>query len=238
MRVICISDTHGLHRVIGPNLPAGDVIIHAGDFCNRGSMDEAIRGLGWFNALPYKHRIIIAGNHDLFMDTSHLDFPSSESAIDAILPKAEGFHYLLDSGCTIDGVTFWGSPWQPAFFNWAFNIPRGRGLQQKWDLIPEGTDVVITHGPSYGRLDTCPDLANPKEMVHVGCMNLAKTFKHRVKPRVHVHGHIHSGHGMAQEDGILFINASICTESYSPTNKPFSFDIDPLSKAVTPITFL
>lgn len=238
MRVVCISDTHGLHRAIGPNLPAGDVIVHAGDFCNRGSMDEALRALGWFNALPYKHRIIIAGNHDLFMDVSHLDFPSTPSAVEAILPKCEGFHYLQDSGCTIDGVTFWGSPWQPAFFNWGFNIPRGRGLQQKWDLIPTGTDVVITHGPSYGRLDACPDFTNPKEMVHVGCNDLAKTFKYRVKPKVHVFGHIHSSYGMMEDDGTLFINASVCTERYHPINKPNAFEIDPITKEVSPIQFL
>ena len=103
MRILCISDTHGLHKALG-DLPEADVIVHAGDFCNHGSRKESIQAIGWFNTLPYKHRVIISGNHDIFMDPNHSDYPSSESAIKAILPISEGFHYLNDSGVTIDGV--------------------------------------------------------------------------------------------------------------------------------------
>ena len=232
MRFVCISDTHGLHRSLASYLPEADGIIHAGDFTNVGKMEECISALGWFNALPYKHRIIIAGNHDMFMDPDHADQPSSISAINAILPVAEGFHYLWNSGCEIEGIKFWGSPQQPAFFNWAFNVPRGTPLRLHWENIPEGTDVLITHGPAYGLVDKCPNFADPRgPWVSVGCNDLAKKIR-RIKPRVHVCGHVHAGYGHAFLAETLYLNASICTERYAPTNKPLVFDIDPASKEV------
>ena len=195
-------------------------------------MDQCIKALGWFNSLPYKYRIIIAGNHDLFMDPDHLDEPSSVSAINAILPVADGFHYLWNSGCEIEGIKFWGSPEQPEFFHWAFNVPRGTPLRLHWENIPEGTDVLITHGPAFGLVDKCPNFAEPKgPWISVGDNDLAKKIR-RIKPRVHVCGHIHAGYGHAFLGETLYLNASTCTERYEPTNKPLLFDIDPSTKEV------
>ncbi len=222
-KIVILSDTHGMHRQLTHILPDADIIVHAGDFANRGSMEECMKALGWFNALPYKYRICIAGNHDLFMDVDHLDFPSTPSAIDAILPKAEGFFYLNDSGCEVEGIKFWGSPVQPEFFNWGFNRMRGPQIQEHWDKIPEGTDVLITHGPAYGFVDECPDFTNPKATVRVGCANLAKTIA-KIKPKLHICGHVHWSYGHAYTKDTLYVNGSICTERYAPTNKPIMVD--------------
>ena len=238
MKFICISDTHGLHRSMAHTLPEADGIIHAGDFCNRGSMKECMMALGWFNALPYKHRIIIAGNHDLFMDPDHLDQPSSESAIKAILPISDGFHYLWNSGCEIEGIKFWGSPQQPEFFNWAFNLPRGTPLREHWELIPEGTDVLITHGPAYGLVDKCPNFADPNgPWVSVGDNDLAKKIR-RIEPKVHVCGHVHSSYGHAILGMTTYINASTCNEGYFAINKPIAFNIDTETKNTTLIHYV
>ena len=237
MRFVCISDTHGLHASL-PDLPDADGIIHAGDFTNVGRMDECIRFLGWFNALPYKYRIIIAGNHDVFMDPDHAYQPSNVSAINAILPVADGFHYLWNSGCEIEGLKFWGSPEQPQFFNWAFNLPRGEPLRHHWESIPEDTDVLITHGPCFGVVDKCPDFQNPNgPWVSVGCNHLTERIR-RINPRVHVCGHVHAGYGHEYQNETLHINASICTESYAPINKPIAFDIDSTTKEVSLVSFL
>ena len=39
---------------------------------------------------------------------------------------------------------------QPVFGNWGFNIERGDPIQKKWDMIPDDTDILITHGPPIG----------------------------------------------------------------------------------------
>lgn len=233
MKILCISDTHGLHKSIS-NLPDADVIIHAGDFCNHGTMEESLRALGWFNALPYKHQIIIAGNHDIFMDSGHSDvnLSGSESEIRAVLPISEGFHYLNDSGITIDGVKFWGSPVQPRFFNWAFNRDRGPNIQKHWDLIPKDTDVLITHGPAYGLVDVCPHYKLRWTNENVGCKNLLDTIK-TTQIKAHVCGHIHASYGYTfSEEGVLHVNASICDEQYMPKNRPIAFTMNSLSVSI------
>jgi len=100
--------------------------------------------------------------------------------------------YLENSGVEIDGVKFWGSPWQPEFFNWAFNLPRGRRLAEIWALIPDDTEVLITHTPPYGILDRVDSGE------HVGCEDLRRALQ-RVKPKVHVFGHIHEDRGVVEQ---------------------------------------
>jgi len=125
-----------------------------------------------------------------------------------------GITYLQDSGCEIEGVKFWGSPWQPWFFDWAFNLERGEQLRRKWALIPDDTDVLITHGPPAGILDLCPDGRR------VGCGDLRLRVE-QIEPMAHIFGHIH--HSAGQVEPLVgrrtrFINAAICDESYLPTN--------------------
>jgi predicted phosphodiesterase len=66
MKVVFISDTHGKHRRLV--LPAGDMIIHAGDVTFEGADHQAEDFLQWFSGLAYKHRIFIAGNHDFYFE--------------------------------------------------------------------------------------------------------------------------------------------------------------------------
>ena len=93
-------------------------------------------------------------------------------------------HYLCDESLTLDGVKFYGSPWQPRFFDWAFNKDRGAPLKAIWDKIPLDTDVLITHGPPHGILDLTFD------KIKAGCEELLLAVQ-RIKPKVHVFGHIH-----------------------------------------------
>lgn len=43
VRFVCISDTHERLSDIVKRIPAGDVLIHAGDFTNFGDRDEIIK---------------------------------------------------------------------------------------------------------------------------------------------------------------------------------------------------
>lgn len=210
LRLVIISDTHG-HEDF--DVPAGDVLIHAGDGCKRGTLDEARAWGAFIGRQPHAHKIVIAGNHDRC-------FESELERARACLP--DEVHYLHDSGWELEGVAFWGSPWQPWFLSWAFNLQRGEEIAQKWALIPSQTDVLITHGPPMGVLDrTFDDRA-------VGCEALAEALQ-RVRPRVHCFGHIHEGYGTHSAEGTLYVNASTCTLSYQPSNPAVVVDL-PLAR--------
>lgn len=211
MRIVTISDTHSLHGSVAA-VPDGDVLIHAGDLMNSGWDWRDIASFNhWLSLLPHKYKIVIGGNHDWLFQRN-----LGESL--KLLPAAT--HYLQDSGVTIEGFKFWGSPWQPEFNNWAFNVPRGQ-LHRYWDLIPNNTDVLITHGPPYGILDTIHIHSK-----HLGCDELL-TAVDRVKPQLHVFGHIHGGRGVAENEHTKFVNASALTERYFPyPDSCYVFDLE------------
>lgn len=194
MRLVCMSDTHGRHERL--SVPEGDVLIHAGDLTGRGKAHEVEAAVEWLLDHPHPHKVLIAGNHDWLFQR--------EPALARTL--VQSLHYLEDSGCEIEGVKFWGSPWQPWFYNWAFNLRTPEELQAKWDLIPADTQVLVTHSPPFGILDQVDEHL-------VGCERLLETVL-RIRPRVHVFGHIHECHGRFHKDGVLFVNASICDVAY------------------------
>lgn len=213
MRLVCIADTHGRHSKRGrmPKIPDGDVLIVAGDISSDGSKQATQLFNTFLGRQPHQHKIIIAGNHDWFL----YEYDGHKVLYNAT--------YLLDEAVIIEGVKFYGSPWQPDFKNYAFNLPRGAPLCKKWALIPEDTDVLITHGPPRGVLDRTPRTA-VYESRRVGCKDLfARVYA--VKPKVHIFGHIHAAYGMEERDGIIFVNASTCTEEYAPINPAIVVDI-------------
>jgi predicted phosphodiesterase len=210
MKIVAISDTHMQHDNL--QLPEGDVLIHAGDSLSTGSIPELVVFLKWFATQPHARKILIAGNHDWVFEKT----PGycKELLWDSII-------YLQDSGCTIDGVKFWGSPWQPTFFNWAFNRDRGPEIRRYWDMIPRDTNVLITHGPPEGIRDQTRFHAS-----RVGCEDLREVVLGLPRLKAHVFGHNHAGYGTQLGDnGTLFVNASICNESYVPVNLPICFEI-------------
>lgn len=219
MRLVCLSDTHGLHARL--SVPDGDVLVHAGDASMQGGEDELRRFADWLRGLPHRRKVVVAGNHDWLCERQ----PGRAAEIFA------GLDYLLDSGVEIDGRRFWGSPWQPWFLSWAFNLPRGEALQAKWDLIPPGTDVLVTHGPPSGLLDEVETLAArvlnslAAHDGHVGCRDL-RTAVEALAPRVHVFGHIHEGYGQLRAGGTLYVNASNCDRRYRPVNAPVVVDLE------------
>lgn len=210
-RIVCISDTHNAHDEI--TVPDGDILIHAGDATNQGSLGEFVAFNDWFEKLPHKYKIFVAGNHDLLFE----DAP--RETIKFVLPNAI---YLQDSFVEIENLKFYGAPWQPRFFDWAFNLNRGAELAAKWKLIPNDVDVLITHGPPFGVLDAAPRRDLPDE--NVGCEELIKVVT-GIKPKLHVFGHIHHSYGTTKKFGVQFANAANCNENYEPVNQPLVFDL-------------
>ncbi len=184
-------------------IPEGDVLIHGGDFTSRGSVHDVIDFNTWLGTLAHPTKIVIAGNHDFL-------FERDPGLARSLLTNAT---YLEDSGTTVGGLAVWGSPWQPRFFDWAFNLDRGAPLEAKWNLIPAATDVLVTHGPPMEILD------RTRRGEPVGCEALARAVL-RVKPKLHVFGHIHEGYGELVRDGIRYVNACSCDERERLVNAP------------------
>ncbi|PHN01102.1 metallophosphatase domain-containing protein [Flavilitoribacter nigricans] len=206
MKFVAISDTHGLHRNL--SLPEGDVIMHGGDFCDLGKEAQVHDFLDWYDSLDFAHKIFIAGNHDLMAADEPRKFRS-------LIP--EGITYLEDSGITIGGIQIWGSPYQPDLIGWAFGRPRGAAMQQHWDLIPESTDLLLTHTPPQGILD------QSSSGLTLGCEELKQRLAF-IRPRVHVFGHIHAAYGQDRRDGIHFINASNINSRHGLVNEAVTFE--------------
>lgn len=211
MRIVCTSDTHTLHHAI-QEVPDGDVLVHAGDFLNGGfDLRELVEFNDWLGSQPHRYKVVIAGNHD------HL-FEKFPELARSLLYNAT--YYLENSGAAIEGFLFWGSPVQPEFMDWAFNVPRGPAIRRYWDMIPTATDVLITHGPPLGVLDRVHPAGE-----HLGCLELTYAIE-RVKPQLHVFGHIHGGAGFRELLWTKFVNAAFLNEAYKPTNAPRVIDLE------------
>ena len=189
MKILQISDTHNRHRQL-TNLPEADVIVHCGDFADNGTEEEVLDFLNWYIDLPYKYKIFVTGNHDLCLwDAKDIeDLP-------------ENVFFLQDRGVTIESVKFFGI---------AYNHSE--------NLIPEGTDIVITHEPPIMILDESAG-------VHWGNAPLFKRIM-EVKPRHHLFGHAHEGYGTIRQNGIVFSNASVLDDQYRVCHSPKLFMIN------------
>lgn len=215
MKITFISDTHNKHEQIERfQLPGGDLIVHCGDSTGRGSWEECRSFVRWFeNLAQYKHKVMIAGNHDFL-------FERAPTMVPALFEVGPSIHYLQDSSVEVEGVKIYGSPWQPEFYNWAFNLPRnGPQLKAKWEAIPLDVDILITHGPRFGVLDQADNR-------RVGCELLHDVFEQRaLKPKVHAFGHIHDSYGMIDTPNGIAINASNLNEQYQFTNPPIHIEL-------------
>ena len=189
MKILQISDTHNRHRQL-TNLPEADVIVHCGDFADNGTEEEVLDFFNWYIDLPYKYKIFVTGNHDLCLwDAKDIeDLP-------------ENVFFLQDRGVTIEGVKFFGI---------AYNHSER--------LIPEDTDIVITHEPPSMILDESAG-------ENWGNIPLFKRMM-EVKPRYHLFGHAHEGYGTIKQDDIIFSNGAILDDFYHISHQPKVFLID------------
>jgi Icc-related predicted phosphoesterase len=227
MKITFISDTHTRQGQIPySDLPGGDLLIHAGDIMNSGyNKNDIFDFLHWYDSIPgYDKKVFIAGNHDRM-------FENDPEEVKEILKQYPNIIYLQDESYEIydletdKSIKLYGSPWQPEFYSWAFNLPKnGIEISGKWEAIPDDTDILITHGPAWGSVDTVAG----RPWDNLGCELLAERIQ-RFRPKIHVCGHIHSGYGIETIDNIHYINASVLDEKYEYTQKPWNVEWDPES---------
>lgn len=207
MRLECISDLHGFY----PDLQGADILIVCGDLTECDKPEQHLEFMEWLVSLSdqYQHIIYIAGNHDSYY-------------VDVEPFELYNIHYLCDSCVVIDDFKFWGIPWTPVYHNWHF-MKDNAGMEDVCAKIPEDVDVLITHGPSYGILDTNFEkrsCGSPALRNHV----------ERVEPLVHVFGHIHEKHHKylilkCNKYDVRCVNCSVRDEKYTPINKTMIVEI-------------
>lgn len=201
--ILHLSDTHGQHKNL-KSLPEADVIVHSGDFTFAGSEEEAYDFMNWFCNLPYRHKIFIAGNHDMCMyGADHIDGLS------------RNVHYLYNNSVVIDGIKFYGIP---MFMEDCMD----GNLDVFINNIPDDTDVLITHMPPKG---TC-DLANyGKGPEHRGNATLAELLK-KLHPTCHLFGHEHDAYGKTIKENVIYSNACVVDSRYNLINNPTIININ------------
>lgn len=227
VRIVHVSDTHLHHAEYLKRLPAGDILVHSGDFCTIGwsrvaktpDYNEHIRQINdFFSKVPHKHKIFVAGNHDMAIAGR------KQEDVQKMLPEVT---YLQDSGITVEGIHFYGSPWTA--YNWkSYNrafVRKWGKFEHHWNDIPTETDVLVTHIPPFGvqdmrregfslfrrrRRGTCDVCSKIHEgLFHQGCQRLRETILNRVRPKLHCFGHLHGSSGVKVTDDTTFSNAAL-----------------------------
>ncbi|KAF3187999.1 hypothetical protein TWF788_001462 [Orbilia oligospora] len=177
LRVVCISDTHNNQF---QDIPDSDILVHAGDITENGTIEELQKSIDWLDSLPHKYKVVIAGNHDRCLDPNHKS--SSNGAV-----NWKGLLYLQDSSIVLNipgksrAVKIYGNPSSPKHGTSTFQYPRSEDFWK--NKVPEDVDILITHAPPRYHLDS-----------NAGCTSLIQEIW-RIRPKLHIFGHIHSGRG-------------------------------------------
>ena len=214
MKIAMISDAHTYWDTI--TVPECDLLISAGDYSNRGEPQSIVRFHEWMSRQPARHKISVQGNHEVRVQMA---YELMRRAVQGIDPD---IHFVEEGLIAIEDVRIWCSAFTPRFFDWAYLEDRGPSIAKHWERIPDDVDVLVTHGPPHGILDTVkegwPD--------HLGCVDLMYRVKQLKNLKLHVFGHIHGGSGERLVDGVQFVNAAVCNERYAPVNPVRVFDLE------------
>ena len=230
VRIVVLSDTHSVHREMVHDIPDGDILVHAGDFTQRGTVSQVRDFLDWFSAFPHPFKILVAGNHDISFDPKAVRMGRFQEEIEH--PDLDGVKsfipenciYLENERCEVMGLRFYGSPdvRQHGSPGQAFSFERSE-LKALREAIPDDIDVLITHSPPLGVLDLCHhgDFS--------GCEDLLVQVNERIKPKLHIFGHIHESYGAVSNGTTTFVNGAICIktdpkEGKKAIRKPIVFD--------------
>jgi len=245
MRIVHISDTHGKRFHEKMVIPECDVLVHTGDFGDwKTSLAELTEFLIWFEKQPAKVKIFISGNHDIIMDAKWVynrgdavsRMLATQQHRDAlILIQAYDVVYLNNTDYVYEGVKFWGSPMSPTFgSDWAFNADKGTEISKYWAKIPSDVNVLLTHTPVYGYLDSVTDkyMREGETDYHKGDKDLLEVIKKRLlKLKLHCSGHIHDEYGIVLEHisntrRVMFSNGAIITnDAIQLVTKPLIIDL-------------
>ena len=204
MKIMALSDTHGF---LDFKLPEADLILHAGDVCPdfapRNPLGSSLQE-SWLHErwLPWVGKSTVKccfGNHDF---VRKLEAPKQ---------------FKVDELIVFDKLKIWFSPWSPEFCGWAWMKP-DPDLKPIYDKIPEGIDILVSHGPPKGYGDWLIDPSDGRAE-HLGSLELLMAIN-RVKPKVVICGHIHGAHGHYRYQDTDIYNVSLLNEAYQRVWEP------------------
>ena len=205
MKVAAFSDSHNYHHML--TIPEVDLLVSAGDWTNWGGLGEIQNFLDWVAVQPVKYKVITAGNHDIAAD--------EQRPLVKLMCKERGIHILYDEMIKLEDKRIYGSPRTPEYGSYAFMYDRAEmGI---WKDLPKKLDLLITHGPPMGVLDDTRG-------IHAGCHDLMVAVAEK-KPRFHVFGHIHQGHGALEKDTTQFYNVAVFNPQLGLCHTPTLFEI-------------
>jgi Icc-related predicted phosphoesterase len=218
-KIVALSDTHKQESLV--KVPECDILIHAGDNdCE--SLKDLIKFANWFKSQKAKHHVYVPGNHDFYTQN---DYNTAKLYL-----QEHNIHFLVDKAVTLENLKIYGSPWCKRFYDWAWMLGHEE-IKEKWDLIPNDVDILVTHNPPYKILD------QERRGAFCGCEHLLKRVK-EIKPKIHIFGHIHEGYGIKPQvwgnycidlslikDKTFFVNASQTNEYYDLINKPIEIQL-------------
>jgi Icc-related predicted phosphoesterase len=165
----------------------------------------------------FKLVLYIPGNHDICVEKEPMRCREYF--------ETSNMKMLLHRPYEWKGIKFFGSPYQPDFYQWSFQYPRWDGARV-WNAIPEDSDVVITHGMPEGILDASGRELFTRDEAHLGCKALRERLR-IIKPKIFAGGHLHHQGGQSvEENGTIWVNAAMCDDQYKPTRKPVVIDYD------------
>lgn len=223
MKITCISDLHGEL----PTLPGGDLLIICGDITAQDKVKQWYDFYEWLKVQNYEKKILVGGNHDVFLEScipTSLQEQLSKECGEDVTDKSHV--YLRDSGTVYRGWNIWGTPWTKKFEGMnhectAFTKRSEIDLSEKFALIPDDTDILITHGPPFGILD------KSHNEFRCGSHALSNRIEELKNLKIHCFGHIHEAYGKQISDDlkVLNINCSIMDWRYNPTNKPVEIEL-------------
>lgn len=213
MRILALSDTHELHRELD-RLPESDILIHAGDWTFFSKKLSAIEDFdGWLSEQPVRKRCILSpGNHEFYLE--------ADASRRSLTPSGT---VLMEEALSVEGLNIWCSPVTP-LYGGAFGISDPAKRAAHYERIPANTHILVTHGPPYGILD-----AKAGTTERFGCPELLNAVQ-RIKPLVHIFGHVHIGYGILQTADTTFINAAVLGPDGDTKNKPILINLPRLGR--------
>lgn len=209
MVLVLISDTHQLQNEL--DVPRGDILIHCGDWTMLSqSLAEIENVNAWLGGLPHRHKILVPGNHDSYLEA---DPGRRKLTYNATV--------LINEAITIEGLNFYGSPLTP-LCGTAFGRSSPADRRRQWGRVPTETHVLICHGPPFGILDRPPG-----QDEHMGDPELLERCRELPNLRLVCFGHIHGAYGMEERDDVLYVNAALMGSEGDLEHRPIALYLEP-----------
>ena len=169
---------------------------------------ETLRSFNsWLGEQPHRHKVLTCGNHEFEFERDPL-----------LRDQITNGQLLVNSGIELEGLRIWGSPVTP-LAGGAFGIEEAKERERHWARVPQGTHLLLVHGPPFGVLDGSSGR-------HCGDPELLTAIRRTPSIRLVVFGRTHGCRGITEVDGVIYVNASLLGADGGIEYEPISIRMD------------